>query len=257
MIDYRLRHALDTIELTYGDVCDIKAKSLLKFGSNELIGTSYATIETQPVGILNETFLTDNLIINVSSDNAGDTQNIVIEGHKLVGGNFIFVSQTATLNGLSKVVLTTPLARCVRIYNVGTVNFAGQLYVYENDTITAGVPDTDTKVHCMLTEDNTSTKASTTISNTDYYIITQMMGSVNKKTSAQVDIEVQVRQKGSVFLTGAISSLNSTGVNTVVVNMDPAIIVPRNADVRLRAKASTTNVSVSGWINGYLAKVKG
>ena len=49
MIDYRLRHALDTIELTYGDVCDIKAKSLLKFGSNELIGTSYATIETQPI----------------------------------------------------------------------------------------------------------------------------------------------------------------------------------------------------------------
>lgn len=41
---------------------------------------------------------------------------------------------------------------------------------------------------------------------------------------------------------------------TYLGNRDPAI-VPKNADVRITATASTTNVEAGGWFNGYLAAV--
>lgn len=256
MINYKLRQALNTIEKVYGKDCNIKPTSLLKFGRNALVGTDYATLAEMPATIENETFVSSNLIINISSSDASDTEEIGVVGHKLVGSELIEVTQFITLNGQNKVLLDTPLMRCNRLFANGSNDIVGNVCTYEDDTITNGVPDTPTKVHCMLMEGNTSFKASTSISSNEFYIITQMMASINKKTSATIDAEIQSRAFGKVFRTGPIVSLSSTGVNTIAVSVDPAIIIPSNYDVRLRAKASTTNVSVSGWMNGYLAKVK-
>lgn len=49
---FLVHHALEVIEDTYGDAVsvDLKKKDLLKFGRNEAVGTTEATIMTLPAG---------------------------------------------------------------------------------------------------------------------------------------------------------------------------------------------------------------
>lgn len=255
-IDFRLSQAYDVIEDTYGDSVYIKSKTLIKYGKNESVGTSWATVMTLPGTELSETYVSTNIIDSISSSSSSDTQILTIEGHKIVNNELIFVVQNVTLNGQNKVTLSTPLARSTRAYNTGSTDLAGTVYVYENQSITAGVPGTDTKVHLMIpTGENQSFKAATSLSSTDYWLLTEVVASINEKTAATSDIEIQVREFGKVFRTLFQFAVSSSGANTVHIPFDPVIIVPKNSDIRVRALASTSGVSVSANLNGYLAKV--
>ena len=234
----------------------IKPKSLAKFGSNLLVGTSYATLMTLPAGVTDETYISTNGITHISSSDAGDTQAVKIEGHTISGSDLTFVVQSTTLDGQNKVALTTPLARVTRVYNDDSTDFAGSIYVYEDDTVSAGVPTTNSKVHLIVPiGENQSFKGATAVSSVDYWLLTGMAASVNEKTAATVDVELQIRMPGKVFRTQFNFTVASTGSNSLPIELDPVIIVPKNSDVRMRAKASTNNVSVSGRMNGYLALV--
>lgn len=253
MVAYSIR----VIEATYGKKVsvDLKAKSLLKFGRNQRIGTSPATIMTLPSGIDNEVYVSDNLIDTISSDNASDVgQTIRIEGHTISGSDLTFVVQTVTLNGRNKVTLSTPLARMTRLANQSGTELVGEVYGYEDTAITNGVPNDGTKVHCMIRQDKQqSEKASTSISSEDFWIITTYAGDVIEKSSAFADIQLQIRESGGVFRQRT-NKAASSGAGFVAY-LCPPIIVPSNSDVRLVATASGSNIDVSGQINGYLAKV--
>lgn len=254
-LDYRLEHAIRQIKRDYGDEVFLKDKSLAKFGSNALIGTSYATVMKLPASTLHETYVSTNAITHISSSDASDTQNVSIEGHTISGSNLTFSVQSATLNGQNKVALTTPIARSNRLENLGSVDFEGDIYVYEDDTLSSGVPTTPEKVHLVVEAgiDNQSAKAATAISSVDYWLITGLDGSINEKTSSSVDIKLQVRSVGSVFRTIYRFAAASDGANTVPTNLDPVIIVRPNSDVRMIAKATNAAVDVSARIKGYLA----
>ena len=255
-LDFKLKHAIDQIYNDYGDVVTIKPKSLAKFGSNLLVGTSYATLMTLPAGVTDETYISTNGITHISSSDAGDTQAVKIEGHTISGSDLTFVVQSTTLDGQNKVALTTPLARVTRVYNDDSTDFAGSIYVYEDDTVSAGVPTTNSKVHLIVPiGENQSFKGATAVSSVDYWLLTGMAASVNEKTAATVDVELQIRMPGKVFRTQFNFTVASTGSNSLPIELDPVIIVPKNSDVRMRAKASTNNVSVSGRMKGYLALI--
>lgn len=237
-----------------------KGKFLNKFGRSEEVTTASRTVALLGAGESHETYLDSNAITLVSSDGTGDEQTIVVEGHTIDGsGDFTFVTQAATLTGQDPVTLDTPLARCSRLYNTGTEDFAGNIYVYEDETPTAGVPQTPEGVHLVVPlGKNQSFKAATTISKDDFYFITQLYASVNKKTSAIVDVELEIRLKGSVFRQQFPISVATAGSNTAVIDFNPVIIVPRNADIRMTAIANTgSGIGVSGGFNGYLASVLG
>jgi len=255
-IDFKFSQAYDVIETTYGDSVYIKSKTLVKYGKNDGVGTSWATVMTLPGSETGETYVSTNIIDSISSSSSSDTQTITIEGHKIVNNSLIFVVQNVTLNGQNKVTLSTPLARSTRAYNTGSTDLAGTVYIYEDQSITAGVPGTDTKVHLMIPSgENQSFKAATSLSSTDYWLLTEIVASINEKTSATSDIELQVREFGKVFRTLFQFAVASTGSNTVHIPFDPVIIVPKNSDIRIRAKASTSSVSISANLSGYLAKV--
>jgi hypothetical protein len=254
--DYWVQHAIDVIEGTYGDIVsvDAKKKDLFKFGKNNTLGTSQETVWLRGG---HETYPTTNAIDKFSSSDGGDDQSIVVEGHTVDGsGNFTFVTQTVTLDGQTETSLTTPLARATRVYNNGATDFAGTVYVYEDDTVTNGVPQTSAKIH-LQTEgtNNQSLKAATTISNVDYWLIGQIHAGVNKKTTASVDFQFQIREKGKVFRTRVPGSASSSGA-AFSATLRPFLIVPKNADFRITAVGSTTNVSVEAWANGPLASVQ-
>ena len=253
-----LHHAEDIILSTYGDVVSIhaKQKDLLKFGRNELVGTSPATVMALPAGILNETYVTTNIITSVVSTAAGDTEEIVVEGHTTADGglNFVFVSQTITLTGQTAATLTTPLARCSRAYNNNGTELTGVISVTETDTYTAGVPDTPAGVHLQISAGKQqSNKASTTMSSTDYWIITSFYCDYLKKTAGFADVELQVRLPGKVFreqVTAGCSD-GARGVH----NFLPYFICPKNSDIRLVATAGAASTPISGGIQGVLASI--
>ena len=233
-----------------------KAKGLLKFGENQSVGTSKETV--WEIGG-HEVYVTTNIIDTVSSDDAGDDQLLCIEGHTVVGtgvdAEFTFVTQQATLDGQNKVVLSTPLARVSRCFNDDSTTLTGDVYVYEDTAISGGIPTDITKAHILcLAEHQQSTKAATTLSNTDFYALTEITLSVQKKTTASADFHLEVREVGKVFRSRAMLSTSESGGATEI-EFDPPIIIPSNADIRITANASTTSVSCSAAFDGYLAEI--
>jgi hypothetical protein len=249
--DFWVSHALDEIKSTYGDVCTIKPKSLLKFGSNSDIDANVEETVWARGG--HETFATSNSITHISSDDAGDTQVIVIEGHTVSGGELTFVTQSVTLSGQTKVALTTPLFRASRFYNNNSTDLSGTVYIYEDDTVTAGVPQTSAKIHLQSSgSNNQSLKASTSFSSVDYGLLTHFYANVNKKTAASVDFKMQIRLYGKVFRTVLLRSAHSTGAG-LDLPVYPFIIIPPNSDIRITAESDTANTSVSAGFNSLLA----
>ena len=256
--DGRLVQAEREIEATYGDRVSIdrKAKSLVKFGRSAELGTT--ALETVWTVGGDEVYVTDNTISYISSSSASDTQQITIEGHTVdANGDFTFLVQTVTLDGQNAVALDTDVARVSRAYNSDSTELVGRVVVYENAVVVGGIPTDTTKIHIDIPQGfQQSFKAATTFSNEDYYLMTGFYGAVSAKQAGSVDFYVEIRDKGKVFLPKGCFTASSTG-GAADISLDPAILVPKNADVRIRCETETNNVVVFGIFKGYLAKVLG
>lgn len=252
--DLWLKHAYEQIKREYGATVQVKQSSLLKFGKNEDIDAG--TAETVWMPGSHEVHAAANSIDTLSSSSAADLQDLVVEGLTLSGSDFTYVTQPATLNGQNKILLTTPLARCVRIYNDDATDLDGTVYAYEDDTLTAGVPDTASKIHAQLDgADNQTLQCATTVPHDQYWLITQVYGGINNKTAASVVFNVQIRLFGKTFRTQPALSAHPEG-GASPIDLRPFIIVPANADFRMTALSDTANVSVTTWANGILCEVQ-
>lgn len=265
-MDFDVYLAEQIIFDTYGDRVSVmeKKKTLTKFGQTDnadqnVWTTIWETAQDQP----HETYVTTDAIDTVSSSDAADTNVIQIEGHTVTGtgssSEFIFVTQSATLNGRNKVTLTTPLARVSRVYVDNGGSIAGDVFVYEDTALTAGKPTDTTKIHITMrgTLGHTqSFKGATTLSNTDYGIITGGYVAVDKKTSSSADFQMEVRMPGGVFrpASGRIA-LNSSGQSTAQIIFKPYAILPKNSDIRVVVNAGSNNTEVDVTFQMYLAKV--
>ena len=258
--DGRLVQGEREVYSTYGQrvSTDAKAKSLLKFGKS---GNLSSTAGLQTVWSVdgNETYISTNLIDSVVSSSASDTQEVTIEGHTIEGSGvdakFTFVVQTATLSGQTPIALTTPLARVSRVNNNSSTEIVGVVSVYEDSAVTGGVPNDVTKVHIDIPLGfQQSFKAATTFSNTDYFFLTGCYGAVSQKQTAAADFYIELREVGKSFRQIACLTASSTG-GAFNIEFDPAIIIPRNADVRIRCTTGTNNAVVFTNFRGYLAKV--
>lgn len=256
--DGRLVQAEREIYNIFGDVAsiDLKAKSLVKFGKSADLAAD--TLETVWTVGGHEVYVTDNTITHISSSNASDNQAIFIEGHTVTGtganSQFTFLTQVATLNGQTPVELNIPLARVSHMYNNGSTELQGRVVVYENTTVAGGIPSDTTKIHIDIPLGlQGSLKGATTFSDEDYLIITGGFGSVSKKQDAAADFYLEVRKAGGVFVQQAAISASSGA--SWEVDLDPAVIVPRNADIRITVETDSNGAHVFGVFKGYIAKV--
>ena len=256
--DPKIRHAIRVIKEQYGqDVSvDAKDKDLSKFGRNTAIDTNPATVMTLPSGVYQESYVSDNLIVQYSSSKAADSTTVLtIEGHTISGNDLTFVTQTTALNGQSSTALGTPLARATRAYvSTGTEDLEGNIYFAEGCNVASGVPDTNSYVHMIIPSGlNQTEKASTSLSSTDYWLISSIHVSIYEKTAGFADVLLETRKIGSVFLQKERLAVNTGGGFTQIF-FDPYIIIPPNTDVRLTAVGDAAT-AVGAGIEGYLAKV--
>lgn len=249
--DFWASQALREIKHQYGVSVRMKDKSFLKFGQNTDIDSGVE--ETVWLRGGHETLPTGNVIDTISSSSTSDMQNVLIEGHTMSNGKLNFVEQAVTLNGRNKVVLTTPLSRASRMYNNDSVDFHGTVYAYEDDTLSNGEPQTQSKIHLQTSGGNNQTlKASTSLGDGEYGLITYFYASVNKKQAACVDFKIQVRELGKVFRTQILRSAHSTGGN-IELSIRPYLIVPPNSDIRITSESGVANVSVTAGFNSLVA----
>lgn len=168
-----------------------------------------------------------------------------------------FVTQDVTLTGQTRAALGTALARCTRVYvkeqNRAT-DLVGGVFVYENTSLTSGKPTDTTKIYLTVQPGkNQSEKASTSLSSTDYWILTSFRASVFDKTGGTIDCALQIRRPGSVFR--EVEDVVATADNNGIFKFNPFLIVPKDSDVRLVATAAATGTEATGSIQGYLAEV--
>lgn len=259
---------------TYNDRVSVfeKAKNLNKFGTNSVVGTTLETVAQLQGATANETFVSTNIIDSIVSSSSSDTtQTITIEGHTIDGsGNLTFVVQSAALNGQTEVTLATPLARATRalVANSGTFNvtpaaLVGTVYVYDNtDGITAGVPDTPAATKVLINSGETqSQKCSTAVSSGDYWFISSFEAGIGEAGGAanRVEFRIEVRD---IMNGGPWRPLG----RDITVDVDqsspppsepkPFLIVPKNHDVRVRAKTDSSTAAVYAELRGYLALVQ-
>lgn len=266
-------HIENLIQANYGFEVSIfdKAKTLNKFGrNNNLDSGQECTVEEFLGGTqYEETYAADNTIDRIVSSSGSDTQPYVIEGHtKDANDDLIFSVQTGTLTGQTPVVLGTPLVRATRFYigNTGVFGLeptplAGNISVYRSadTTVTSGVPQTPTAVNLYVTAGRSqSQKCSTSISSTDYLIVTEAeFSKTGGKGAGELDFGLSyrdVKNGGRFRPLGAEISLNSNQPSFFVA-YNPPLVIPSNHDVRAVATASTTNLAGTAEFNGWLAKV--
>lgn len=230
-----------------------KGKTLAKWGANFDLDTAEEEISTTGG---TPTYSTSNDITHFSSSSAADTQIIRIEGQTVDGsGNFTFVVQQDTVVGQTKTALVTPLARVTRLQNLGSVGFAGTLYVYRDVSVTAGVPVSDIQM-TIAVGDNQSKKCATTISQSDVWVITKVSFALKSgsPSGTNVDFEVQVREKGGVFLEKYSTTVSDASSNYTEPLPVPIFVKP-NSDVRVIGVSDTNNATVTARLAGYLGRV--
>ena len=234
---------------------DLHGGYIIKFGKNLNIQAGVTETVWNTGG--HEVYAVANDIDTISSSDALDLQTIVVEGHMIdADDDHIKVVQYATLNGQNKVVLDIPLHGVQRLYNIGTVDFVGNIYVYEDTAIVAGVPTDNTKVHLTVNpEDNQSLKAAVTTNYDEFLIITDITLSVNKTNStAVVDFAIQIREKANVFRTRYTSVVASANGSRQLEFRQP-IFVPPNSDVRVIATSNANNTGVEAIMHCFYSKV--
>lgn len=258
--DYELQRALQLIKADYGDTASIneKKKSLLKFGTHTTIGTGWETLAEMQDSEVAETFVTDNGITHVISTQA-DTQTVTVEGHTIDGdGNTTFVTQNVTLTGTTAKALTTPLFRANRAFNIGSTALTGAVAFYEGGGVTSGKPDNDDQVHLLITAGEQQTqKGATTISSSDYWIVSSFTLSVTEKQSSWAEARIEIKPVAGTYwrpITQNIGCSDSSG--TIKADKRPYIIVPKNHDVRIAVRGNAIGTSVAGGFNGYLASIQ-
>jgi len=186
-------------------------QSVHKFGRNSLINTGSTPEDIWEVGGTNPTPVIESQITVVSSS-ASDTsagtgaRTIFVEG---VDGNGLVVSETATLNGLTNVILANNymFINRVKVVTAGsTGSNVGQITFTHSDGVIASVE---------ATRNQTLQAIYFVPSNYKVSFLAAVSASVMKTNTTVVDVELLVKEWGSVWQTKFTETLRSTSTASV------------------------------------------
>lgn len=225
--------------------------SVDKFGVNPLITTSS---DPEDIWEFGGEYIYDDWgtapIISLSSSSAVDNQPISIDGLDIEGNA---VNQLITLNGQTRVALTTPLWRVYRMENEadqgGDIN--GIVYCYTGTANTAGVP-ADANVRAIINgEHNQTLMALYTIPKGKVgFLFRGELGVELEGNSAALaeyaHIHYESRRVGKVFkVKKAITNIVGGNAEHIDVRSFPDII-PELTDIKMRVIEVSMTMGVWG-----------
>ena len=246
----RVANAEDGLSIAKGDV--VNTFFTHKFGSASDFDTADGAVtvwdgaDDADIGEMQYTYSTTADIDSLSSTDAGDTQDIEVQG---LDANYDLVLQTITLTGQTRVALTTPLIRVFRLKNVGSVDVAGFVYCYVNGTLTGGRPDTTADIRAVIEGDNNQTlMAVFTVPNgTTAYLRSFFASSAGAKKVTNFIIRLRARPFGQVFQVKNKTAIPSDGAGLQYIYDDPETFSAKT-DIEMTAEitaGAVTQASVS------------
>lgn len=160
------------------------------------------------------TFSSTDAIDSMSSDNASDTGNILIDG---LDTNFNEVKQIVPLDGQNRVPLTTPLLRHNLSQNISATDLLGNVYIYENTAIVGGVPSDSSKVRGYIAIlEGISLQGTLTVPAGKSGFFIGLNSSITKQPAAGDAVFTgKARIFGGVFVTRIRYDMSSTGTSHV------------------------------------------
>lgn len=222
---------------------------MIIYGANGTGSTSFVDCWHQNIV---KTLPSTAVTIGVSSSDAKDTaagvgaRTIKL---KLLDGNYAYAEETLTLLGQTEVDTTGTYLRVLgaEVLTAGSeLDNAGIIYVYDaSDTVTAGVPQTATKIFGRIAAgENIMNDGSFTVPAGKTWRIRRLMvnGFDSTTTEKSTHCQFQYREYGSVFKTiplGAFGGGDSAG--RAMFEWAPIVgdlVFDEKTDVRVQAKSS-------------------
>lgn len=191
-----------------------------------------------------------------SSTNTNDNQ--AIQFYVLTvdsNGNWNREVFIQNINGQTKTLLTppsgNPVVRISRAINIGSSYLLGNLYVYEDDTVIDGEPQTDNKVRLIITVGNDQTLMSLDTIPTGYVGFlfqgeTGLQYEAGPVATAYSTIKYKSKAFGSIFNVKKEISLITTGSSNYRDERKFPEIIPAKTDFQESVEESSAVMGVYG-----------
>jgi len=247
------------IEVAKGNVAGSSLVS--KFGQTPDIGTASDPQDIWDFGPTLQRYVYPSAAatLYISSSDNNDTEDINVQG---VDASWDHQAQTQTLVGQTKTEIGTGLTwfRTYRAKNIGSADLAGTVYIYEDDTITAGVPDTDAKVKAVI---RPTVEASIHNNQTQMAIYTIPLGktgylfdwgaSVNRtgvSGNKEAALVLSVRSFGGIFQVKQNVTLNNEGTTVRDREWRGPLVIEAKSDILVTCLEVVSNsTGISSWFD--------
>lgn len=181
-------------------------------------------------------------IVSVISDNIADTGPILIVGLDIDGYRVV---QTVTLNGTTRVPLTTALFRVYRMIYLGSTDLVGVAYCYVG---TGGVPVL-ADIRAIIDNGNNQTlMALYTVPKGEVaFLFRGELGASRSITSGEAQCAYYSRRMGEIFTIKKRVNLSNAGTSIYQDRRAFPDVIPYLTDIRLRVESvSANNMGIFG-----------
>lgn len=237
---------------------DPRTQGVQKFGLNLDIDTG-----TDPEDIWSQgglyTFLDAAAAMFASSSSASDTAVIVkVQG---LDANWNLQEKTVTLTGQTAVAIDGTWIRVFRAYVSGTTAAVGDVYIAETDTLTAGVPNTASKIKAKINiaYQQTMMCIYTVPAGFTGWVAAVYFGILaGSAATTKANFSIDVREFGGIFRSQGIFVLNSDAQSSIDHHYQKYLKLSPKSDIKLRcAETDKDNLQVTGLFDLFLEPIIG
>jgi len=207
--------------------------------------------DADPWELMRYVYSTTADIDSISSSSTSDTNRIiVIIGQTLDGTE---ISQTVTLNGQTRVALTTPLYRVYRAYNNNSTAIIGHAVIYVNTALTSGIPTDKTKIRAVIhpTYEQTEMAVYTIPKGYTGYLMNFYASIAGASKSSNYIINLNTRENGKIFRIRHSDAISDSGSSKIQHNYFAPEKLLERTDIEITAQTTVANITGSSISAGF------
>jgi hypothetical protein len=186
----------------------------------------------------------------ISSNNAGDTQTIELQG---LDANYDLVVQTKALTGQTSATLDTPLIRIFRMKNTSSTNLAGHVFVSTTTAPAGGVP-TAANIRAIIHPENNQTEMAiyTVPDGYSAYINRIYADTAGASRTAEYLIKLRAKPFGQVFQLKHKAVMSDSGSGRIIDrDFRNPMKFSAKTDIEMTAEILTGSITGANLIAGF------